>query len=71
MDRLIVPVGLMNELNKIPRSMLRLTASVRYAYTGMDICEESSLQYDVCAGQLTKYIGCSSKCYFIVVQYLI
>ena len=57
MDRLIVPVNLMNELNNIPRSMLGLITSVRYAYTGMDICEDSSLQYDVCSGKLTKNIG--------------
>jgi hypothetical protein len=47
----------MAELHKLPRSMLKLTTSVRYAYTGMDICEESTLQYDVCAGQLVRNIG--------------
>lgn len=47
----------MAELNKLPRSMLKLTTSVRYAYTGMDVCEESTLQYDVCAGQLARNVG--------------
>jgi hypothetical protein len=57
MDRIIIGPKFMAELNKLPRSMLRLTTSVRYAYTGMDIAEESSLQYEVCAGQLAKNIS--------------
>jgi hypothetical protein len=57
MDRLIVPHKFMSELNKLPRSQLRLTSSERFVYTGMDICEESNLQYEVCAGPLSRNIG--------------
>jgi hypothetical protein len=57
MDRLIVPHKFMSELNKLPRSQVRLTSSERFVYTGMDICEESNLQYEVCAGPLSRNIG--------------
>jgi len=46
MDRLIISHKFIGDLNKLSRSQARLTASERLAYTGMDICEESSLQYD-------------------------
>ncbi|KAF8855883.1 hypothetical protein BDZ45DRAFT_487579 [Acephala macrosclerotiorum] len=57
MDRLIISQKFMSEINKLPRSSVRLTTSERYGYTGMDICEESNLQYEVCAGALTRNIG--------------
>ena len=57
MDRLIVSPKFMSELNKLPRSVMRLTTSERYAYTGMDVCEESNLQYELCAGPLTRNLG--------------
>lgn len=57
MDRLIISHRFMSEINKLPRSSVRLTTSERYEYTGMDICEESNLQYEVCAGPLTRNIG--------------
>lgn len=57
MDRLIISHKFMSDINKLPRSSVRLTTSERYEYTGMDICEESNLQYEVCAGALTRNIG--------------
>ena len=54
----------MAELNKLPRSMLRLATSARCVYTGMDIAEKSSLQYVVCAGQLARDIGVCTRSNF-------
>lgn len=61
LDRLIISHEFMGDLNKLSRSQARLTASERLAYTGMDICEESSLQYEVCAGPLSRNIGTASS----------
>ena len=59
MDRVIVSHKFMSDFNTLPRSKVRLTATIRHAgqYTSMDIAEESSLQYDVCASQLSQNIG--------------
>ena len=59
MDRLMIPPKYMDEFNKVPRSHLKLTATVRYfgKYTGMDIADEGMLGFDVCAGPLSQNIG--------------
>jgi hypothetical protein len=57
MDRFIISHKFMSELNKLPRSNVKLTTSERYEYTGMDICETTNLQYEVCAGSLTRNTG--------------
>ncbi|KAF2864692.1 cytochrome P450 [Massariosphaeria phaeospora] len=59
MDRVIVSAKFMKDFMSLPRSTVRLTASIRHAgpYTGMDIVEESGLQFDMCAGQLSQNIG--------------
>ncbi|KAF2649957.1 cytochrome P450 [Lophiostoma macrostomum CBS 122681] len=59
MDRVVVSHKFMKDFMPLPRSTVRLTASRRHAgpYTGLDIAEESSLQFEVCAGQLSQSIG--------------
>ncbi|KAF2122024.1 cytochrome P450 [Lophiotrema nucula] len=59
MDRVIVSPKFMKDFMSLPRSTVRLTASIRHAgpYTGMDIAEDGDLQFVVCAGQLTQNIG--------------
>lgn len=59
MDRLMIPAKYMSDFNQVPRSHLKLTATVRYSgkYTGMDIADEGLLGYDVCAGPLSQNIG--------------
>lgn len=59
MDRLMIPAKYMSDFNQVPRSHLKLTATVRYSgkYTGMDIADEGMLGYDVCAGPLSQNIG--------------
>lgn len=59
MDRFIISHEFMSDLNKLPRSAVRLTASERYMYTGAEVAEDNTLPYEVCAGSLTKNI---SKC---------
>lgn len=59
MDRVLIPPTFMDEFNRIPRSWLKLTATLRHAgkYTGMDVADEGTLGYDVCIGPLTQNIG--------------
>lgn len=51
MDRVMMPAKYMDEFNKVPRSHLRLTATMRHSgkYTGMDIADEGMLGYNVCS----------------------
>lgn len=65
MDRVIVSSKFMPDFMSLPRSTVRLTASIRHAgpWTGIDIAEESGLQFDVCAGQLTQNIGIGAPVY--------
>jgi hypothetical protein len=63
MDRVVVSHKFIKDFMPLPRSTIRLTASRRHAgpYTGMDIVEESSLQFEVCAGQLSQNTGRSRE----------
>lgn len=59
----MIPAKYMVEFNKVPRSHLKLMATVRHSgkYTGMDIADEGILGYDVCAGPLSQNVGCLAQ----------
>jgi len=61
MDRLIISHKFIGDLQQALKIASTSDCSERLAYTGMDICEESSLQYDVCAGPLSRNIGMAAS----------
>lgn len=71
MYRLMMSVEYMDEFNKVPRSYLRLTVTVRHSgkYTGMDIEDIGMLGYDVCARPLSQNIGSLAQLIYDPVLY--